>query len=49
LLSQFSKACTKALKQVELADRDTEPVAPASMFLKSGYEQIKIDIGDIVL
>lgn len=47
-LSRFIKACTKALKQAELADNDKEPVASASLFLKSGYELIRVDIADIV-
>lgn len=46
-LSRFIKACTKALKQAKLADRDQEPAAPVSIFLKSGYELIRVDIADI--
>ncbi len=47
-LSRFIKACTKALKQAELADNNKEPVVPASLFLKSGYELIRVYINDIV-
>jgi DNA-binding LytR/AlgR family response regulator len=45
---RFLKACTKGLQQVELAGRYSLPVAPTSIFLKSGYEQIKIEIADIL-
>ena len=46
--SRFTKACTKALQQVELAGRNLEPTQPVAIFLKSGYEQIKVKISDIL-
>ncbi|MGH2566112.1 MAG: LytR/AlgR family response regulator transcription factor, partial [Ginsengibacter sp.] len=45
--SRFLKACNKAYEQFEL--RNNTPVeVPESIFIKSGYEQIRVELDDIL-
>jgi DNA-binding LytR/AlgR family response regulator len=47
--SRFLKACNKAYEQYELRkNSNNNTSAPASIFIKSGYEQLKIELDDIL-
>ena len=46
--ARFLKACTKAAHQVELNSRKPEVNQPPAIFLKSGYEQIKVELDRIL-
>jgi DNA-binding LytR/AlgR family response regulator len=45
--SRFLKACHKAHEQFELRRRGGNAVAPGDIFIKSGYGQVRIALGDI--
>ncbi|HTE28929.1 MAG TPA: LytTR family DNA-binding domain-containing protein [Chryseolinea sp.] len=48
-LARFLKACNKAHEQYELRHRSTSsPSIPSSVFIKSGYEQLRIELNDIL-
>lgn len=47
-LARFLKACNKALELYELRNKQHLPDAPDSIFIKDGYEQIKVAINDIL-
>ena len=46
--ARFLKACTKAYQQHELKNKSSATPAPASVFIKSGYEQIRVELDDIL-
>jgi DNA-binding LytR/AlgR family response regulator len=47
--SRFLKACNKANEQYELRKQSQgSPPALASIFIKSGYEQIRVELADIL-
>jgi DNA-binding LytR/AlgR family response regulator len=41
--ARFLKACTKAYQQYELKTKHTAPTAASSVFIKSGYEQLRVE------
>ena len=43
-LARFLKACNKAQEWLQLHRTDTKP---AYLFVKTGYDQVKVDFGDI--
>ncbi len=45
--SRFLKACNKAFEQFELRKNTSTP-SPAYVFIKSGYEQIRVALDDIL-
>lgn len=47
-LPRFLKACNKAEELYSLRQRQDTPQAPRDIFIKDGYEQIKVAIDDIV-
>lgn len=46
-LSRFLKACNKALEQYQLRNNRTD-TSSSSVFIKSGYEQIRVELNDIL-
>jgi DNA-binding LytR/AlgR family response regulator len=46
--ARFLKACTKAAHQFESASRKLQVNQPPAIFLKSSYEQIKVELKDIL-
>jgi DNA-binding LytR/AlgR family response regulator len=47
-LPRFLKACNKAHEQHELRKNNEQSAAGQSVFIKSGYEQVRIDLADIL-
>lgn len=47
-LSRFLKACNKAHQQYELKNKSNAGLLPTSVFIKSGYEQIRVELGEIL-
>ncbi|SDE18657.1 two component transcriptional regulator, LytTR family [Mucilaginibacter pineti] len=47
-LSRFLKACNKAQELYTLRNRQPQTEEPASVFIKDGYEQIKVMLADIL-
>jgi two-component system LytT family response regulator len=47
-LSRFLKACNKALELHNLRNKTDQPEVSGTIFLKDGYEQIKVQIEDIL-
>jgi DNA-binding LytR/AlgR family response regulator len=47
-LSRFLKACNKANEQMLLRNKTTTIPEPTPIFIKSGYEQIKVEPEDIL-
>jgi DNA-binding LytR/AlgR family response regulator len=47
-LPRFLKACNKAHEQHELRKNNVLPAAGQSIFIKSGYEQVRVDLADIL-
>ena len=47
-LPRFLKACRKALEQYELRKKGVAPVELKSVFIKSGHEQIQVDLDTIL-
>ena len=47
-LPRFLKACNKAFEQFELRNKSNTSVASTSVFIKSGYEQIRVELHDIL-
>src|SRR5437868_9952603 len=48
-LPRFLKACNKALKQYELQNNSGgSATSLPSVFIKSGYEQVKVELADIL-
>lgn len=49
-LARFVKACNKAAQQYELRKKagTAAPDPVSSIFIKSGYEQVRVSIGDIL-
>ncbi len=45
--SRFLKACNKAFDQFELR-KNTGASSPAYVFIKSGYEQVRVELDDIL-
>ncbi|HJT74817.1 MAG TPA: LytTR family DNA-binding domain-containing protein [Chitinophaga sp.] len=45
---RFLKACNKAKALLELKQQNTQPDAPSYIILKSGYEQYKVQLEDIL-
>src|SRR6266496_3879731 len=46
--SRFLKACNKAYEQFELRKNINNPSVPVSVFIKSGYEQVRVELDDIL-
>ncbi len=47
-LSRFLKACNKANEQYELKNKGNNISFPTSVFIKSGYEQLRVEIDEIL-
>jgi DNA-binding LytR/AlgR family response regulator len=47
-LPRFLKACNKAHEQFELRKNKETSTAGQSIFIKSGYEQVRVDLADIL-
>ena len=47
-LSRFLKACNKAYEQYELKKNNNGSPASTSVFIKSGYGQIRVELDDIL-
>ncbi len=47
-LSRFLKACNKAYEQYELKKNISNVSSSASVFIKSGYKQIRVELDDIL-
>lgn len=47
-LSRFLKGCNKALELYDLRNKPEQPEEMTSIFLKDGYEQIKVQLDDIL-
>jgi len=47
-LPRFLKACNKAHEQYELRKNHGITAATQSIFIKSGYEQVRVDLADIL-
>jgi two-component system LytT family response regulator len=47
-LSRFLKACNKAHELYLLRTKTEHAQTPGSVFIKDGYEQIKVELGDIL-
>jgi DNA-binding LytR/AlgR family response regulator len=47
-LSRFLKACNKAHEQYELKNKSNIVSLPTSVFIKSGYEQIRVELDEIL-
>lgn len=45
---RFLKACSKAMEQYDLRSKAGNKAAPASLFIKSGYEQVKILLDELL-
>lgn len=46
-LSRFLKACNKVLEQYQFRNKHSD-TASSSVFIKSGYEQIRVELNDIL-
>jgi len=46
-LLRFLKACNKANEQHELKNKGNNISSPASVFIKSGYEQLRVELDEI--
>src|SRR5882724_2273869 len=46
--SRFLKACNKAHEQFELRQHNNNTASPATVFIKSGYEQLRVELNDIL-
>jgi DNA-binding LytR/AlgR family response regulator len=44
-LARFLKACNKAYEQQSLRSRE---LSPGAVFIKSGYEQVRVELADIL-
>jgi len=47
-LPRFLKACNKAHEQAELRKKSSPAVGTTSIFIKSGYEQVRVELADIL-
>src|SRR4029077_15714599 len=47
-LTRFLKACNKAREQFEFRQQNNPASSPASVFIKSGYGQERIELNDIL-
>jgi DNA-binding LytR/AlgR family response regulator len=47
-LSRFLKACNKANEQYELKNKGNNISIPTSVFIKSGYEQLRVELDEIL-
>jgi DNA-binding LytR/AlgR family response regulator len=47
-LPRFLKACNKAHEQYELRKNSGQPATGQSVFIKSGYEQVRVNLTDIL-
>lgn len=47
-LTRFLKACNKAHEQFELRKNSNNATEPAAVFIKSGYEQLRVELNDIL-
>ncbi|MEP6845180.1 MAG: LytTR family DNA-binding domain-containing protein [Panacibacter sp.] len=47
-LTRFLKACNKAQEQFELRQRNNNNDTPDAVFIKSGYEQLRVELSDIL-
>jgi two-component system LytT family response regulator len=47
-LTRFLRACNKAQEQFELKKNINNPSVPVSVFIKSGYEQVRVELDDIL-
>jgi DNA-binding LytR/AlgR family response regulator len=47
-LSRFLKACNKANEQYELKNKGNNISLPTSVFIKSGYEQLRVELDEIL-
>lgn len=47
-LTRFLKACNKAHEQLELRKNSNNTTEPAAVFIKSGYEQLRVELSDIL-
>jgi len=47
-LTRFLKACNKAQEQFELRQHNSNNALPAAVFIKSGYEQLRVELNDIL-
>ena len=47
-LTRFLKACNKAQEQFELRQHNGSNTLPAAVFIKSGYEQLRVELNDIL-
>lgn len=47
-LSRFLKACNKANEQYELKNKRNNISFPTSVFIKSGYEQLRVELDEIL-
>jgi DNA-binding LytR/AlgR family response regulator len=47
-LSRFLKACNKANEQYQLKNNSSNYASPISVFIKSGYGQIRVELDDIL-
>lgn len=47
-LTRFLKACNKAYEQFELRKNHNNSSEPMAIFIKSGYEQLRVELNDIL-
>jgi two-component system LytT family response regulator len=47
-LTRFLKACNKAQEQFELRQYNNNATSPVAVFIKSGYEQLRVQLNDIL-
>lgn len=47
-LTRFLKACNKAQEQFELKQQNNKPTSPGAIFIKSGYEKLRVELNDIL-
>ena len=47
-LSRFLKACNKAYEQYKLKNKGNNVSVPTSVFIKSGYEQVRVELDNIL-
>jgi two-component system LytT family response regulator len=47
-LTRFLKACNKAQEQFELRQYNNNAASPGAIFIKSGYEQLRVELNDIL-
>ena len=47
-LTRFLKACNKAQEQFELRQHNNNSTSPGAIFIKSGYEQLRVELNDIL-